>query len=831
MRFSVLAVGLGLVLHLHAVAGNLVSQFEQTTLYQASRHGTAPSFGPFQHHYTKRVQPLSARKMRVRSFCLVDTETNQIIPGYRRLKSGAKIELSKLPTRQVTIRARTTTHRVASVRFRYNRTPKKLVSNSAPHLLAPAGPVLDGWGLEPGRHTLRAVPFARKNAKGRRGRRNVLKFKVVDTGNPLNPTPSLTPVPSPTPLPTGMPPDYSGALTAVWANEGGDKVAQEETRAKQTSVLNSIWDGSAINIFGARNEVVSFNIILEAAEQGVQSVQVQFNELTGPLGTKIGSTSASGDQLFNYNGRNIELFYVRYLQIRGLSRLGYETYDEHHVPERLRRSINGLIGNGGWFDRPDHDKHYPDIAVPLELVGQFSVAQGQNQSIWVDIYIPRNAPNGLYQGTVTIAENGQLSFSIPVELTVRDFTLPDEPYAKTMLYLGYGDINKRYLGYSWPNNSSENNKVIEIRNRHFQMAHRHRISLIDEDPNSAGASADRPSSEWIPRLDGSLFSAANGYDGPGAATGNNIFSIGTYGHWNWGGAASMHSHADAWVSWFDQNASAAEYFLYLIDESADYDLINNWANTLNNNSGPGSRLMSFATIGLTAGAERTPSLDIACSTGGLGNTNRWQQAADSYIDQPGKQLCFYNGRRPMSGTFVIDDDGVALRQIGWTQFKKRIHRWFYWESTYYNNFQGGTGETNVMRQAHTFGGVSSFDPVLGETGWNYTNGDGVLFYPGTDKVFPAESYGVNGPLASLRLKHWRRGIQDVDYLSMARQASPAAVDEIVNRIIPKVLWEYGVADENDPTWVFANISWSNDPDVWEEARKQLADIIESSGLF
>jgi hypothetical protein len=56
--------------------------------------------------------------------------------------------------------------------------------------------------------------------------------------------------------------------------------------------------------------------------------------------------------------------------------------------------------------------------------------------------------------------------------------------------------------------------------------------------------------------------------------------------------------------------------------------------------------------------------------------------------------------------------------------------------------------------------------------------------------------------------------------------NPAAVQTIVTRIIPKTLLEYG-CDSGDPTWAFFGPSWSDDPDVWEEARAELADIIES----
>ena len=148
---------------------------------------------------------------------------------------------------------------------------------------------------------------------------------------------------------------------------------------------------------------------------------------------------------------------------------------------------------------------------------------------------------------------------------------------------------------------------------------------------------------------------------------------------------------------------------------------------------------------------------------------------------------------------MTEDDGVSLRVNAWIQFKKHINRWVYWESTYYNDYQAGGGRVDLFQSAHTYGSFSDVDPVRGETGYNYSNGDGVLFYPGTDRLFPASSYDVNGPFVSLRMKYWRRGLQDHDYLSMAAAIDPAAVEEIVNRIIPKVVWEVGVTDTTDPT--------------------------------
>ena len=251
---------------------------------------------------------------------------------------------------------------------------------------------------------------------------------------------------------------------------------------------------------------------------------------------------------------------------------------------------------------------------------------------------------------------------------------------------------------------------------------------------------------------------------------------------------------------------------------------------MSHNPGVGKNLKSFATIGLPSAVANVPDLDIPTSWCTVGDTKTWQSAFDKIKANPKKRVYAYNANRPAGGTFATEDDGVALRELPWVQYKKNIDRWFFWESTYYTDYQGARGNTNVFQNAETFGAVGTIDPIKGETGWNHSNGDGVLFYPGTDKIFPTDSYDVAGPIASLRLKHWRRGIQDVDYITLAKAVNPAATRAIVEKMVPVALWDNGVDDPSDPTWVKTDISWSVDPDDWENARKQLASIIDGTSV-
>jgi len=627
--------------------------------------------------------------------------------------------------------------------------------------------------------------------------------------------------------------EMGASLSAIWANDGCDKVTKDELRATNgINVKSSVWDGSKISIFGAKNEIVSFNVILESAKNDVSGVRIEFDRLVGPDNSVIASKQVTKDEAFNFIGRNIELFYIRYLQIKGLSRLSYEpSYDERHVPARLRLPYKLPKGTstGLFEDRPDANKFYPDIAVPLEAVGIFDIKKGENQSIWVDIYIPKDSPAGLYKGEVKVHEGEQLSAKIPVNLEVLPFVLPDVPSAKTMIYYSDEDINDRYLGKKWPDMSKETlanmKRKIAIWKNHHLLAHRHKVSLIDDGRTSIDSDLIKM---WTPVLTGNLFTIQNGYDGPGIGVSSGVYSIGTYGGWRnrWDEESkeAMWQNTDNWVWLFEKKFPNVEYFLYLLDEPKDKILpdVEKWASWVKENPGIGHRLKTLVTENIVKASKYTPSVDIAFT--GWGDTAVWKPVVDLY-NKEGKQYWAYNGRRPMTGSFAIEDDGVALRVLAWTQFKHKVARWFYWEATQYKNSSHVSVETNVFRTAWTFGREGGYNPKYGDTGPNYNNGDGVLFYPGTEMRYPEDNYGLLGPIASLRLKLWRRGIQDVDYLTMAAKVNPEKVNAIVQDMIPKTLWEVGVTDPKDPSYVHTDISWSTDPDVWEKARRELANII------
>lgn len=637
----------------------------------------------------------------------------------------------------------------------------------------------------------------------------------------------------------------TGDITKVWAGDGGYKPTQEDLYGTDCSTCvtgTRIWDGNTIKPFQARNEVNGIALVLENNTiVNSTMVTVSYPVLTHSSGYVISSTPTSKSNLWDWRNRPIQMYYVRYLPIQGLGRQVYESYDETHVPERLQatHTIDPTTGqgiiSGGWSSRPDHDKHYPDILIPFEAmnVSTFTVASSSSQVIWIDIYVPKTAPPGLYTGSVSIYEGPQLSTTIPISLTVYPFTMPDVPPSKPYAYLSVPHINWRMGGVAYPNYGGLTSTNTITRTHFYQELWRHGVTPVG-DAMQGGCGTDLyqvgPCPEFQIQLDGTLFDPTSGYaNAPGVRTPVPVYSMYTYGNWrgtSWWPytAEATCTNANIWVNWFQSHSPNTEYWWYMEDEPSDITTTSGvWSEWVRNCAAPGNALKPFLTIRCDHIDDEYPGIKHCATTEHYNIATVQEQVRKEFGTSNDKRYTFYNGWRPGAGTFATEDDGIAPRVNGWIQFKKKFDHWFYWETTNYTH--GAAVNTDLFNDALTFGYYTSDSGTFGRTGFLYSNGDGVLLYPGTDALYPADSYGVDVPFPSWRLKMWRRGINDHTYLTLASQFDGKAVDRLVQQIIPRVLWERGVYDTADPTYQYGGISWSRDPNVWEQARETLANII------
>ena len=556
----------------------------------------------------------------------------------------------------------------------------------------------------------------------------------------------------------------SGELAGLWAVDDGTKVVASALNHRLRAG-NAIYraDQHRVEIFAARNEIVAFQVILVGGVAPTQGVGVQLPSV-GP----IRNGRRSNDPDHYYVGRRIELFQQHYL--------------------RIHSRTQGLAWDSWTASQPKIDGEIPDALVPLQPGSRLQVPGRKNRGIWIDIFVPKDTAAGTYRGQLQVTVGGKpcglTKCTLTIQLKVLPQTLPDVPTSKTMLYFSGSDNDRNFMAARYFKDPWETAlpALKQLRLRHYHLGRRHRITMIT-------GRDDKPTQELLDRLSGAAFTARAGYMGPGEGVGQDLYSINTYG------GELKPRQAQAWHDWFTKNAPDTRHFLYVIDEPTDEQLKK--AQQIAKQASP---LPTFVTM------DYSSKLDVDIYAAPAGSFARKRAEA---AKRAGKEQWIYNGRRPFTGSFVTDDVAVATRVNPWIQYRYRIPRWFYWESTYYLDFQGERGNINVWREAQNF-----------RNKWgDRLNGDGLLIYPGRDRRFPEEDRGLDFPIPSIRLKNWRRGIQDVEYLVLADRAGHSAeVDRLLAALIPRVLDQ---TEDGEP------VSWPDDGERWFAARQYLAKLLNS----
>ena len=541
-----------------------------------------------------------------------------------------------------------------------------------------------------------------------------------------------------------------GAVSRVWAVNDGEKVKRDDVASPNVSA-NSVWDGKSISIVGARNEVVAFQAVVEADFAGVKELSVTFPGLVCATEGASITYKAPGEDPCDYVGREIQVFSVNYMNVVTASDafwayvpgspsapkapLGWQPVQL--VPENARR------GRGGF---------------PL------SVKPRQNQAIWFDVYIPKDSHAGFYAGAVAISADGT-KHSVPVRLEVLDFTLPDENSMTAMVY---------YEPYQVELYQGKNLDAVFHR-----FAHRQRIELVHKyDAVTASAAAGR--------FRGSDFTSANGYEGPGEGTGNRILPASFYGPGEeFEEKKRAWSHGDSWMKFLAKEFPGVVTFLYMPDEPGpgQYAHIRRLAGNIHSNPGPGRGLPVFVTKGYVP--ELDGAIDVWCAWVGGYDVKRAQSERAR-----GRRYWVYNGARPACGAILIDAPATDARAIAWACFKHGVDVYFFWHGNHWqHNWQKqGERNQNVWADPKTFDNIGQPN----KTDQGILMGDGVLMYPGQEKLHPEEDRGIAGPCSTVQLANLRRGLQDHLYLTMARDLGLAGdVDEALQAVVPRVFSDAG----------------------------------------
>lgn len=214
------------------------------------------------------------------------------------------------------------------------------------------------------------------------------------------------------------------------------------------------YGAAAVEIKAARNEVESFQLVVAAPKENISVVEVEISDLAGPAGSKIAK-------------EKIRLFREEYVRVRMSSpraELPPGLYPDPLVPftnPETGKLIEPLNRSRARWGEPAKTTGYDMYAIP------FDVFKGQNQALWVDVHIPKDVPAGTYSGALTVRARRGISEQIDVTVTVWDFTLPDGPTHRNH-FGSFGNVARSFN----VERGSERFKQIEMRYCRAMAEHR-----------------------------------------------------------------------------------------------------------------------------------------------------------------------------------------------------------------------------------------------------------------------------------------------------------------------------------------------------------------------
>ena len=256
----------------------------------------------------------------------------------------------------------------------------------------------------------------------------------------------------------------------------------ERSEAPEYRMRNSVWNAatSTVRLTGSRNEFVAFQLAIESAS-ALQGIEV-----------KVASRLFGGNRLpgvFRETG-------------------AVQLYREWFVPDDKDTSPS----------RPWYPDPLLPLNGPLNLPAVDNAVPGQTvQPIFVDVYIPHDAAPGNHKGSLLVRAAGGFEKTVNLEVTVLPLRLPDE-LNFTVDLNAYGGVNS---GYDIQKGTPEYHKLLQAYHR---VAHLNRANLDilgyshsgsvepEQTPPLVGDGAETKVASWNvwdahfgPLLDGSAF--------------------------------------------------------------------------------------------------------------------------------------------------------------------------------------------------------------------------------------------------------------------------------------------------------------------------------------
>jgi hypothetical protein len=436
--------------------------------------------------------------------------------------------------------------------------------------------------------------------------------------------------------------------------------------------------------------------------------------------------------------------------------------------------------------------------------------------LWVDVRVPADAPPGEYSAQCEAISNGEIVATVPLTMTVHDFTLPPERHLQVVGRLDWADLVRLYpdrfeaIRARLMNRTDERHAgAVKVIDTLIALAHRHRTSVV--------APGLQPTVKWPPNappeVDWSDFDSLVGPWLTGEAFPDRIpigvwplpegERLGQYGrasqlqYWS---LAATHFDQNDWLDrapvWVEKvtpgkatDAESAE----LSRMAAETLAVHNRVRVAVPLETDQLRVADASGVGGDAPAGKPRQIDPSA-------TPRLWAAAPGLVSAPPMRIWPEAAERPRQ--YLRTDMPALVPYVGAGGDERDVRLWawlaFLRNSSLINFADALPSLTDPTEPA---------DP--NELIW---------FYPG-------EWFGLSEPVPTIQLKWLRRAQQDYEYLWLAREQGNrlARVNTLLmSQLIAKPV-EIQPGQNPDPS--YALMSGTTNQAVWDEAQRLLAQMI------
>jgi len=324
------------------------------------------------------------------------------------------------------------------------------------------------------------------------------------------------------------PPTHQGCLSlgnAITVCAASDMA--RITRTGAIALEHSDYDlTSGLVLHTAKNETTAFQFILNS-KPTAKPVKVRLDRgawQPATLNNTILNTTTLNTTILNTTTLNTTTLNTTAASNTALNNTAASSTAA--ITQSLYQAHYHFVDKGGYSWGPSTDvlpwpAYYPDALIPQQQgclgdnVTLFDTIEvdatlRQNQSLWLDNYVPAEQPAGTYTQVITLSTD-ESTLQIPVTLKVYNAVLPQRPSIDAV-----GEIYRAYR-LEGVGNNRESTQWQRMSWCYQQLAHQHRMVFFERTPDlpSDNGYYDRT---YAPILDGTLFSERYGYQGTGART-------------------------------------------------------------------------------------------------------------------------------------------------------------------------------------------------------------------------------------------------------------------------------------------------------------------------